>query len=234
MVLMTIAPRSSKSTALSSPSAKVPEAGMTGLASATPPISTRMSTKRSPPEGRTPARPSIPDGGDPAVDAEFAHTAEAHAEPAGHLLLQRHLAGNPEFAPEPLQQQQQAVGAAGEKRIRPVIGDRAAENAFQTGRTAGPLGIGDLDDSAPIASKRSADIITAGERALSTAVTPIPFAAASSASGASVASPTPRPTTTIRRQPGARVKPTPSGPNRSRRSPGASVASALVPLPVTL
>ena len=74
---------------------------------------------------------------------------------------------------------------------------------------------------APRPSNSSRDMTTPGWRALRMAVTPTPFSFASCDSGASVASPTPRPSTTMFFQPGSSLKPTPSGPAMLKSSPGA-------------
>ena len=88
--------------------------------------------------------------------------------------------------------------------------------------------------SAPWRSKSATETSSSGRRALKIAVTSVPFAFAALASGASVASPAPRPTAMMRRQRGSSLKPTPSGPMMSSRSPVRNVSSPRVPAPVTL
>ena len=58
IVLVTSAPRRFRSTTWASPSAKVPDAGITGLARARSPIGRLRSVTAAPPAGRTPGRPS--------------------------------------------------------------------------------------------------------------------------------------------------------------------------------
>ena len=87
---------------------------------------------------------------------------------------------------------------------------------------------------APSPSNRSFDITTPSWRALRIAVTPTPCSAASCESGASVASPTPRPSTTMFFQEGCSLKPTPSGPAMLKSSPGCNVAMPRVPRPSLL
>ncbi len=87
---------------------------------------------------------------------------------------------------------------------------------------------------APSPSNNSRDITTPGLRADRIAVTPTLFSAASCDSGASVASPTPRPSTTIFRHEGSSVKPWPSGPAMLKSSPGSSIAMPRVPRPSVL
>ena len=99
--------------------------------------------------------------------------------------------------------------------------DQVLEDFLDVLDRAAVVGIEHRDGAcAPSPSNRSFDITTPGLRALRIAVTPTPCSAASCDSGASVARPTPRPSTTMFFQPGSSVKPCPSGPAMLKSSPG--------------
>src|SRR6201746_59934 len=62
-----------------------------------------------------------------AANVEVADAAEAHPKPASHLLFQRNLARNAEFARQALLDPQQAGGPAGEERVAAPLCDQPAE-----------------------------------------------------------------------------------------------------------
>ena len=88
--------------------------------------------------------------------------------------------------------------------------------------------------TSPTFANRSSAITNSGLRAERIAVTPTPLSPASCEIGPMVASPTPRPSTTMFFHSGCSEKPTPSGPTMLSSSPGSSVASPRVPRPTHL
>ena len=223
-VLMTSAPRRSTSKTCASSWAKVPEAGMTGLASRSAPISTDRSTIPEPPPAKDRAFAA-----DPAMHgriplAEGAYAAETHAEPACHLLLHGDFPEQAEAGGLVLGELEQAVGAAGIERAHTALSTQIIKQG------------GDMVGTGIALRIRNGDGIGAGSAGLLHRHQQIGVARAQDrgdivafatgwASGASVASPTPRATRTRWRAPLGMVNPFPSGPTTLSRSPSASLTA---------
>ena len=158
-----------------------------------------------PPGDRTLAPPNRRVAVDLAADVEIAHAAEAHAQPAGHLLLHRDLARNTEFARRgACSERISRLDPQVKKTHRPV---RDPNRSKMRSTLAGSL---EPVPSSVTTSTVRARIAETGDRhhqrtraRAQNCGDADPTAAASSASGARVASPTPRPTTTIFLQPGS-------------------------------
>src|SRR5688500_985069 len=129
-LLVTSAPRRPRSIASAYSCAKQPDAGITGFFSrrlpTVTPKSATLHLSSHGPEGKPRALAAYAPEYLAARLVEQAHAGKAHAHGAGHLLLE----GNFPFHAQPLQQLEQAVGAAGIDHVEVLLCQQSSHQGF--------------------------------------------------------------------------------------------------------